>query len=117
MKLKLILISPIILISSNGFIDWLQNHLLTCPFKKFSGLDCPGCGLQRSILALMQGDLVSSFKLYPPTLLIIVLLMFTLLHLKFDFRMGAFFIKVLYISITFVIVINYIYKIVNHQLI
>jgi len=117
MKLKLILISSIVLTSGNGFMHWLQNHLLTCPFKKFSGLDCPGCGFQRSVLALLQGDLVKSFKFYPPTLPIIVLLLFTLIHLKFDFKNGALFIKILYISITFIVVINYIYKIVNHQLI
>jgi hypothetical protein len=47
------------------FINWLQNHLLRCPFKYLTGIDCPGCGFQRSVLALMQGNLLQSFKLYP----------------------------------------------------
>ena len=55
------------------FINWLQNHLIPCPFKYLTGIDCPGCGFQRSVLALIQGNLHKSFILYPPA---IPLLMF-----------------------------------------
>jgi hypothetical protein len=55
------------------FIDWLQHHLIPCPFKYLTGIDCPGCGFQRSVLALIQGNLHKSFILYPPA---IPLLMF-----------------------------------------
>jgi hypothetical protein len=47
------------------FINWLQNHLLRCPFKYLTGIDCPGCGFQRSVIALVQGNLYKSFVLYP----------------------------------------------------
>ena len=47
------------------FFSWLQNHLIPCPFKYLTGIDCPGCGFQRSILALLQGNLHKSFILYP----------------------------------------------------
>jgi hypothetical protein len=50
------------------FISWLQKHLLTCPFKYLTGIDCPGCGFQRSVIALILGDLHKSFTLYPPTI-------------------------------------------------
>lgn len=50
------------------FINWLQNHLLPCPFKYLTGIDCPGCGFQRSVVALLQGDLHQSFQLYPPAI-------------------------------------------------
>jgi hypothetical protein len=46
-------------------ISWLQNNLLPCPFKYLTGIDCPGCGFQRSVLALLQGDMQKSFSLYP----------------------------------------------------
>ncbi|SOD15059.1 DUF2752 domain-containing protein [Pedobacter xixiisoli] len=101
---------------SEGFIHWLEHHLLACPFKKLTGLDCPGCGLQRSIIALLKGDVVASFKFYPPTLAIISLTIFMLLHLKFDFKNGALIIKAMYIFITAVIIINYIYKVYHQQL-
>jgi hypothetical protein len=51
-----------------GFIHWLQNHLIPCPFKYLTGIDCPGCGFQRSLLALLQGDIQKSFSLYPPAI-------------------------------------------------
>jgi hypothetical protein len=50
------------------FIKWLQGHLLPCPFKYLTGIDCPGCGFQRSVLALVQGDVHQSFTLYPPAI-------------------------------------------------
>lgn len=49
-------------------VNWLQNHLIPCPFKYLTGIDCPGCGFQRSILALGQGDLDKSLALYPPAI-------------------------------------------------
>ena len=57
------------------FIHWLQNHLIPCPFKHITGIDCPGCGFQRSVLSLVQGDIHKSFILYPAT--IPLLLFFT----------------------------------------
>lgn len=56
-----------------GLIQWLQNHLLTCPFKKLTGFDCPGCGFQRSVIALLQGDILKSVELYPATIPIMLL--------------------------------------------
>lgn len=107
----------VLLTEGKGLIHWLEHHLLACPFKQSFGIDCPGCGLQRSVLALFRGDVVASLKLYPPTLPIIFLVIFTLIHLKFDFKNGAFLIKILYIAIAFIIIANYVYKIFNHQLI
>lgn len=46
-------------------VSWLQNHLLPCPFKYLTGIDCPGCGFQRSVIALIQGNLHQSLHLYP----------------------------------------------------
>lgn len=106
-----------LLTKTDGFFNWLQHHLLTCPFKLYFSIDCPGCGFQRSVIALAQGDLLTSVKLFPATLPIISLLIFTAIHLKFELKSGAFYIKVLYISITSIIVINYLYKIFTNQLI
>lgn len=100
----------------NSILSWLESHLLTCPLKDYTGLDCPGCGFQRSVLALFEGEFVQSVKLYPATIPLFILLGFTLAHLKFEFTRGAFFIKILYVSISLIIIINYIYKIFTHQL-
>ncbi|RZK19983.1 MAG: DUF2752 domain-containing protein [Pedobacter sp.] len=99
-----------------NFFDWLSHHLFTCPFKTYFGFDCPGCGLQRSLLALIRGNLVASFKFYPATIPLIAIIIFTLLHLKFDFKFGAALIKISFFAVAVIVLINYIYKIYNHQL-
>jgi hypothetical protein len=98
------------------FIDWVANHLLSCPLKQTFGLDCPGCGFQRSILLLIKGDFNSSLKMYPATVPILTLLLFLPTHLKFDFKNGARLIKGLYIGIALIILFNYILKIYTHKL-
>ncbi|WP_410478213.1 DUF2752 domain-containing protein [Pedobacter aquatilis] len=100
-----------------NFFDWLSHHLLTCPFKAYFGFDCPGCGFQRSIIAFLKGNIIDSFKIYPATIPLIFLFCFTMLHLKMDFRFGAQLIKLMFIGIAVIILINYIYKIYNHLLI
>jgi hypothetical protein len=48
----------------------LPLHLLTdgpsfCPFKIATGLPCPGCGMTRSVVALLHGDLGASLFFHP----------------------------------------------------
>ena len=100
-----------------GLIKWLEGHLLACPFKGHTGLDCPGCGFQRSIMELCKGELSNSFHLYPASMPIIALVLFVPAHIKFDFRHGAVLIKVIYALIAAIIILNYIYKIYTHNLI
>jgi hypothetical protein len=40
--------------------DWLEDHLFVCFFKAHFGVDCPGCGTQRALIALLRGDLSQS---------------------------------------------------------
>ncbi|MEJ7560244.1 MAG: DUF2752 domain-containing protein [Pedobacter sp.] len=106
---------PLLLVFLN-VINWLEANLLACPFKNHTGLDCPGCGLQRSILALAKGEVSTSFQLYPAAMPMIALVLFLPAHLKFDFKHGALLIKVTYSLIAAIILLNYIYKIYTHQL-
>lgn len=51
-------------------------------------MDCPGCGFQRSLLALVQGQWHESYRLYPPTVPLLALLLYIVLKntLGFDQR-------------------------------
>lgn len=33
-----------------------------CPFKVLTGLQCPGCGSQRAIHALLHGDIAAAWR-------------------------------------------------------
>ncbi|MBW7915029.1 MAG: DUF2752 domain-containing protein [Taibaiella sp.] len=96
---------------------WTGKYMLTCPSKRFLYLDCPGCGLQRSAWALFHGEFATSWSLYPPTIFILATLAFLVLHLSIGFSRGAYILKILFIITVGVMAVNYIYKILNHQLI
>ncbi|WP_368045670.1 DUF2752 domain-containing protein [Mucilaginibacter sp. BT774] len=66
------------------FIHWLQEHLLPCPFKYFTGIDCPGCGFQRSVIALIQGDLHKSFQIYPPAIPLLLFFAYGIMDRRFS---------------------------------
>ena len=70
-------------------ISWLKDNMLSCPYKATWGLDCLGCGMQRSIIALLEGDLSTSIQLYPALLPLLILLTYTGLHLKYKYLRGA----------------------------
>ena len=94
---------------------WLEKHLLTCPSRKLLHIDCPGCGLQRSYIALLKGNVAESLRLYPAAIPILALIIFSSLHLFYKFQNGAKWITRLYISCTVIIVVHYIYKIISLQ--
>lgn len=94
-------------------IDWLSNHMLSCPMKASTGIDCPGCGMQRAIIKLLEGDLQGSLQMNPSALPILFMLIFLMLHLKFQFKHGAKIITVLFILSTTIIIVNYIVKLTN----
>ncbi|MBE7411734.1 MAG: DUF2752 domain-containing protein [Leptospiraceae bacterium] len=39
-----------------------HNHFTVCLFKNLTGLDCPGCGLSRSFIFLLQGNISISLS-------------------------------------------------------
>ena len=54
----------------------LEDYMLPCLNKQLLGLDCPGCGLQRSVDLLLHGEFVAAFQMYPAIYPILMLLSF-----------------------------------------
>ncbi len=102
-----------IILYFEGLMQWIERHLFYCPSKKYFNIECPGCGLQRSIIALLRGNVIESVRLHPATIPLIIVVIYTMLHLKFNFKFGARNIKLLQILAASVIVVAYIYKVVN----
>ncbi|CAN5403143.1 hypothetical protein BH09BAC5_BH09BAC5_29780 [soil metagenome] len=91
-------------------LNWLEQHLLPCPFKAVTGIDCPGCGLQRSFFELLRGNLSESIHLYPALIPVILTLVFLALHLKFRFKYGAKILLSMVFVTTGIIIVFYIVK-------
>lgn len=87
--------------------------MLTCELKKLTGIDCPGCGIQRSFYKLLEGDIIESVKLFPALLPLFFLITYTLIHSKLMFKNGPKIILSLFIISTLLIVFNFTYKLVN----
>lgn len=87
-----------------------EKFMLPCLNKKMFGMDCPGCGMQRSIAMLIQGDFTGAFNMYPAIYTILFMGFFLLLHLKFKFKHGHRFLLFLFIINVVFIIINYILK-------
>jgi len=87
------------------------RFLLPCPFKYITGYDCPGCGFQRSFVALLKGNLKESMHLYAPTVPILITVALCIL---LNFWMGAKSkrpIQVLFTITAAIILVSYSFKI------
>ncbi len=51
--------------------------MLTCPSKKFLGVECLGCGAQRAAVLVFEGKFSEAFHLYP-SVYTLLLFFFTL---------------------------------------
>lgn len=101
----------------SAMINWIEKHLLACPIKSATGIDCPGCGMQRAFIFLFKGELKQSFIAHPSVIPMLVMFSFLLIHLRFKFRKGAYVIVGLFSLSTVLMIINYIHKILAGNLI
>ena len=93
--------------------DWLEGHMLSCPAKALTGMDCPGCGAQRALADLLRGDLAAAWGHYPPIFPLLVTLVLVVVAVcgrqawRFKALMGAFFTTIAFIAV------NYLMKFVD----
>ena len=94
-----------------GLVPFLEDHLLSCPWKQV-GLECTGCGLQRSIILILKGEFVAAFAMYPAIYTLFLMFVFMGFHLKFNFEKGAQILKWLFVLNIGIIVTQYILKLI-----
>ena len=91
--------------------------MISCPAKRISGIDCPGCGMQRSAVAAMRGDWGASWDAYPPLALVVLVATLTIGHLIFKWKHGARIVQWTFILTIAAVAANYIYKAVTGQVV
>ena len=94
-------------------IEWLEKHQLPCFYKKYLGIECPGCGMQTAFIELLKGHLMKSLEVYPALIPMMWLIIYLIAHIIFKFKNGAKILKYSYIFTIFIVLINYIYKIIK----
>lgn len=88
----------------------LEDYMLPCMNKKLFGFDCPGCGLQRSVIHLIKGEFGAAFEMYPAIYPIIFLFAFLFLNRFVTFKYSNQITIGLMISTVAVILINFTLK-------
>ena len=94
-----------------GFISFLENNMLSCQWKNL-GMECMGCGFQRSVIFLLKGEFTKAFISYPAIYTLIILALMLGLHLKFNFSAGHKILQWLFIFNLIIIIGNYILKLI-----
>lgn len=87
-----------------------EENMIPCFWKSTFNVECFGCGTQRALSLLLEGEFVAAFKMYPAIYTLILLGIFVIIHLKFKFKQGHNIILGLFILNIAIIVLNFILK-------
>ncbi|WMI67432.1 DUF2752 domain-containing protein [Mangrovimonas sp. YM274] len=88
----------------------LEPYMLPCLWKKTFGMDCLGCGMQRALALVFQGEFSAAFKMYPAIYTLLLLGLFLLAHIKYQFKYGHRIVFALFILNITITLINYYLK-------
>ncbi|HAO14468.1 MAG TPA: hypothetical protein DDE71_02705 [Tenacibaculum sp.] len=89
----------------------LENYLIPCLNKKLFGIDCPGCGLQRSLILLLEGNFLDAFIMFPAIYTTILVIVFSIIHFFLKKKISLNILLILGIINVSIIILAYIIKI------
>ncbi|MFS4469403.1 DUF2752 domain-containing protein [Maribacter sp. 2210JD10-5] len=92
------------------FFLGIENYMLPCFSKKLFGHDCPGCGIQRSLVHLVKGEFGAAFEMYPAIYPMLLLFGFLALNQFISIKFSNIITKVLMIGTVGMVLTNYILK-------
>lgn len=87
-----------------------ESDMLPCLSKQILGMECPGCGIQRSIALLLKGEFLNSFLMYPGLFPMLLLFAFAAINHFMNFRNGSKITGILGGITVFFILLNFIYN-------
>lgn len=87
-------------------------EMLPCLSKQVLGMDCPGCGLQRAAVLLINGRVWESFLMYPGLLPMLALFGFIALDRFLQLRHGTRITTLLAVLTVSAILLNFLLKII-----
>ena len=92
----------------------MEEYMLPCMNKKLFGIECFGCGTQRSLMLLLKGDFVGAFNMFPA--IFTTLLFFIVLALHFIDKSRNYQKAIIGLVITnaVIMVVSYFYRVTNY---
>lgn len=88
-----------------------EDYMLPCLTKKYFGIECFGCGFQRSLVLLFQGEFVAAFKMYPAIYTLLLFGGFLIANIFFKIKYAEKIKLILVVLNIVIIVTNYLIKI------
>ncbi len=88
--------------------------MLTCFSKYYFGIECPGCGVQRSFICLIRGDFMDSLALYPALLPFILFSVVGTLSLFKNIHINSKWIVGLALGTTIIMLGHYVLKVTGN---
>ncbi len=90
-----------------------EDYMIPCMNKSLFGVECMGCGTQRSLLLLSKGEFIEAFYMFPP--IYTTILFFLILGLNFIDKSRNYHKIIISLAIlnAVVMIISYIYKQTN----
>lgn len=88
----------------------IENYMIPCMNKKLFGLECLGCGTQRAVFFILNGEFNKAFYQFPAIYTTLLLFGFLGLHLLDKSRNYHKIIIGLAITNAVIMIIAYIYK-------
>lgn len=95
------------------FLIKVEDYMLPCLSKKYLGMECMGCGLQRSVALILRGEFVDAFYMYPAIYTLIALIGFVLINYFKNYKFASKIIITLAVINVIIIVGNYMLKFFN----
>ena len=90
-----------------------EDFMIPCLNKKLFGFECMGCGLQRSVALIFNGEFVAAFFMYPAIYTLIALIVCIVVNIFFKFKHATKIINILAITSVIIIVVSYLIKLIT----
>jgi len=87
-----------------------EDFMLPCLSKQILGMECFGCGLQRSTLLIFRGEFIAAFKMYPAIYTLIMFALFLGFNAFFKIKYSEKIKITLVVLNIIIIVISYLLK-------
>jgi multisubunit Na+/H+ antiporter MnhC subunit len=88
----------------------MEKYMLPCMFKKMFGIDCIGCGIQRAIYFVFQGEFEKAFFMFPAiytTILFFISIALFVIDKKHNYHKIIIFLA---ITNAVIMIVSYVYK-------
>jgi hypothetical protein len=87
-----------------------EHLMLPCIYKQLFGLSCPLCGFQRSVVLLLQGNVIGSLEMFPPLFLLLFMIAFYLISFLRKQKVNSKAEKILWIIVGISLIANAVYQ-------